>query len=299
MRKIIFPALGLFGLFLGLFMVFLGRKEPPIPPIAFPPPSPPFKHVVVGSGLIEGASEEIKIGVPFSEIVESLYTHVGEYVLEGAPLFRLNTKILEAELLEAEKIKEALYADYEKIKTERTLYESLVDQRATSKNQLNSLFFEEKKMWNRFKEAEAHSLLIKTKIERSTIRAPMDGQVLQMNIRLGESANINPFNNLPSILFAQTNRLRIRAEIDEDEAWRVVKNAKAIAYVRGNSSLCVWLKFLYIEPYIVPKSALSGSSGEKVDTRVLQVLYEFEKNDLPVYPGQIMDVYIEAPSDQN
>ena len=31
-----------------------------------------------------------------------------------------------------------------------------------------------------------------------------------------------------------------------------------------------------------------------VDTRVLQVLYRFEKGDLPVYAGQVLDVFVEA-----
>jgi len=58
------------------------------------------------------------------------------------------------------------------------------------------------------------------------------------------------------------------------------------------------LHFAYVEPYVVPKQQLSGQSGELVDTRVLQVIYGFQKADLPVYAGQQVDVYIETPAAQ-
>ena len=49
------------------------------------------------------------------------------------------------------------------------------------------------------------------------------------------------------------------------------------------------------EPYVVPKLSLTGDSAERVDTRVLQVIYSFDRGELPIYVGQQMDIYIEAP----
>ena len=72
------------------------------------------------------------------------------------------------------------------------------------------------------------------------------------------------------------------------------KGSPAIAYVRGNSSISVPLDFLYIEPYITPKAALTGDNQERIDTRVLQIIYSFERGKLPIYPGQIMDIYIKG-----
>jgi hypothetical protein len=42
---------------------------------------------------------------------------------------------------------------------------------------------------------------------------------------------------------------------------------------------------------------LTGDTTERVDTRVLQVLYGFTHDQLNVYIGQQMDVYIEVPED--
>ncbi len=52
--------------------------------------------------------------------------------------------------------------------------------------------------------------------------------------------------------------------------------------------------FVRTEPYIIPKTSLTGQTIERVDTRVLQVLYRFQKGDFPIYAGQLLDVYIEA-----
>jgi hypothetical protein len=43
------------------------------------------------------------------------------------------------------------------------------------------------------------------------------------------------------------------------------------------------------------RRSLTGESTERVDTRVLQVLYSFQPGDRPIYVGQQMDVFIKAP----
>ena len=55
------------------------------------------------------------------------------------------------------------------------------------------------------------------------------------------------------------------------------------------------LDFVRLEPYVVPKKSLTGDSSERVDTRVLQVIFAFERGDLPIFVGQQMDVFIDAP----
>ncbi len=147
-------------------------------------------------------------------------------------------------------------------------------------------------------EAQAAIEVIETNIRRSVIRAPMDGMVLQVDVRPGQSAEKNPFDRRPLILFGNLDYWNIRVDVDEDDAWRILKKAPATAFVRGNSSIRIPLEFVRIEPYIVPKLALTGDNIERVDTRVLQLIYRFEKNSYPVYVGQILDIYIEAlPAD--
>lgn len=141
--------------------------------------------------------------------------------------------------------------------------------------------------------ARAQVQATQTELDRLTVRAPVDGQVLQINSRVGEFAQTGPLAT-PIMLFGNVDTLYVRVEVDENEAWRVRDGAPAVAFVRGNREFSTPLKFVRIEPYVVPKKSLTGDSSERVDTRVLEVIYSFERGSMPVYVGQQMDIYIQA-----
>jgi multidrug resistance efflux pump len=134
---------------------------------------------------------------------------------------------------------------------------------------------------------------LRIEMDRRTIRAPLPGRILQLKLRPGEFADSAP-PRAPLLLLGDDHRLHVRAEIDENLAWRFDAGAAASVFVRGNPDLHAPLQFERVEPYVVPKSAFTGSSTERADTRVLQVIYSFDRNALPVYVGQQVDVFIQA-----
>ena len=139
---------------------------------------------------------------------------------------------------------------------------------------------------------EAEVEAARVEIDRLTICAPVEGDILQVNIRPGEFApsGVTPE---PLILLGNLDRLHVRVDIDENDAWRFQPEAPAVGSIRGNPRLKTDLAFEYVEAYVVPKRSLTGDSTERVDTRVMQVVYSFKRGMLPVYPGQLMDVYID------
>ena len=141
--------------------------------------------------------------------------------------------------------------------------------------------------------AQAQVRATQTQIDRLTITAPVDGNVLQVKVRPGEYAQAGVLST-PLMLLGDVSKVHVRVDIDENDAWRIRGDASAVATVRGNRDLKTQLKFVRIEPYVVPKKSLTGESTERVDTRVLQALYSFPRASLPVYVGQQMDVFIEA-----
>jgi len=146
--------------------------------------------------------------------------------------------------------------------------------------------------------AEAEVRMAQTQIDRLTVRAPVDGTVLQVKVRPGEYAPSGVLDT-PLMLVGGTDVLHVRVDVDEHEAMRVSPNAAAVASIRGDSQHQVALRFVRIEPYVVPKRSLTGDSSERVDTRVLQVLYAFDPRQLTAYVGQQMDVFIDAgPADE-
>jgi multidrug resistance efflux pump len=142
--------------------------------------------------------------------------------------------------------------------------------------------------------AQAQVTQIRADLERYTVRSPLDGEVLQVKIHAGEYA---PASQTDDALMMVGNQdlLSVRVDIDEQDAWRVQTNQPAAAYPRGRSDVRIPLTFSRVEPYVIPKKSLTGSSTERVDTRVLEVVYTFRQlSDFRLYVGQQMDIFIQA-----
>jgi multidrug resistance efflux pump len=142
--------------------------------------------------------------------------------------------------------------------------------------------------------AQAQSQIERTQadLDRLTVTAPIGGRILQCKVRAGEFAQAGPLPQ-PLILMGAAGELNVRADVDEQDAARVRAGAPATASPRGDAGHRFRLRFVRFEPYVIPKKNLTGDSTERVDTRVLQVIYALERN-APVYAGQQMDVFIEV-----
>ncbi len=142
--------------------------------------------------------------------------------------------------------------------------------------------------------AQARAAVEQARIElkRRLVVSPVEGRVLQVNIREGEFAPAGATLQ-PLMMVGTVSPLHVRTDIDEHEAWRVKPGAPATAFVKGNKDITFPLRFVRFEPYVLPKRSLTGDSQERVDTRVLQAIYAFEPGELPVFVGQQVDVYID------
>lgn len=290
------PIIAGVGVLLAMIAIVVGRERPVARPVLFPPAESPYQYAIAGDGTVEASTDNINIGTPFSEIVSNLPIKVGDVVAKGTLLFKLDTRTYEAALLQSMMQKEQAIVEYENRASELSLYDALTDKRAVSVNSYNQAFYAKQSAKVAIEQAEASIAFSKSYIDRSHIKAPCDGKVLQVNIRVGEIANQNPFTTANLIVFGPTCPYHLRVNIDEDDAWRFQPNTKAIAFVRGNSSIHYNLKYVRTEPLMVPKQALTGSSNERVDTRVLVVIYEFDCDAPHIYAGQILDVFIESIS---
>lgn len=129
-------------------------------------------------------------------------------------------------------------------------------------------------------------------LSQLTVTAPRDGTVLQINNYPGEYIASTP--TTAPILFGSTHALQVRVDVDEINASHVRPGAAAIANLKGDSTRRFPLQFRRIDPYMVPKQSLTGNNSERVDVRVLQVIYTFRPPSFPVYAGQQVDVFIDG-----
>ncbi len=296
MRKFLLPGLAALGACIALIVVFWTQRQLPVPPILFQPSQSPYKHWIAGSGVIEASSRNISIGSPFSEIVTKIYVTEGDFVKEGDLLFELDLRFFESQLIAAQAEMDAAIVNLDNQRVQFSFYERLSDKRAVSEQDYQKTLFALLEAEEQVKVAAAKVLEVETNIQRSLIRSPINAEILQVNIRIGEIAPVVPFVSQQAtlILLGSVQPLEVRININEEESWRYQKGARATAFVRGNSAIHFPLQFVRTEPLMIPKPSLTGETSERTDTRVLQVIYTFEKKNLPVYVGQILDIYIEV-----
>jgi hypothetical protein len=90
--------------------------------------------------------------------------------------------------------------------------------------------------------------------------------------------------------------MHVRAEFDELEAGSIRAASAAYAALRGEDRRLP-LRLVRFEPLVTPKRQLSGSTRERVDTRVLQVVYAVARAEAPLFVGQQVDVFVDrSPS---
>jgi multidrug resistance efflux pump len=140
--------------------------------------------------------------------------------------------------------------------------------------------------------ARAQLSQTKTELERALVRAPVDGQVLKVNVREGEYVGAQSGQTL--VVLGRVHQLHVRVDVSEHDIDRFQPGAPARALTRGKARHEYPLRFVRVEPYVVPKKSLTGDNTERVDTRVLQVIYALDGDPAGVYVGQQLDVFIEV-----
>ncbi len=144
-------------------------------------------------------------------------------------------------------------------------------------------------------QAQANMQRIEADIERTVIRSPLDATVLQIKIHKGEFPPCDS-SRTPLMIVGNTDKMHLRVNINQFDASYYRPEASTVAFLQGNAQVEFPLEFVLVEPYFVTKQNLTNDITEKVDTRVLQVIYAFKDKEPQVFVGQQMDVFIKNPN---
>jgi multidrug efflux pump subunit AcrA (membrane-fusion protein) len=306
-RRLLLPALGVLAAAWATYSIArtTPRRQATDPPTA--PPASEYADTVAGVGLVEASTENISIGTPLPGVVARVFVVAGQPVRRDDPLFELDLRQLRADLdvkqravaVAASRVTVAR-ARLDDFTRQLGFVEQLKDRRAVSAEELSrrrsavqTATAELEQARAELASAASQVRAVLTEMERSTVRAPLDASVLQVKLRVGEFAPAAP-TSTPLVVLGRVKPLHVRVDVDEQEAWRVCDGAPATGLVRGNARVKTPLAFVRFEPFVTPKKSLTGDSTERVDTRVLQVVYRVERDDAPLYVGQQLDVFIEA-----
>jgi RND family efflux transporter MFP subunit len=279
------------GATIGLVAHLHGQSPIKPPPIE---PSPrPYAVSVAASGIIEALSENVAIGVPEAGLVTRVHVKVWDPVQEGQPLFTLDDRELRAQLMVNQANVAVSEATLRRLQDQWTRLKAVNDPRAVSQDEVRTREHDVSVAQAQLEAARAQAAQNKVRLERLTVLAPRTGTILQVNIRPGEYASATPKS--PALVLGDVEHLQVRADVDEQNASRLQPGQTATAYLKGDTTEPIQLQFVRIEPYVVPKVSLTGASTERVDTRVLQVIYSFERpGNRPVYVGQQVDLFVKT-----
>ena len=333
------------GLTLGVYTAATARHEAPRVPLAGEPSVNPYKQGIAATGQVEASSRNVTIGSPEGGVVMRVRVDVGQQVKAGDPLFELDARQLESDLIRAKAARELSRASLNRIQAQPraeelphleaavreaesevadwsdqlTRYGEAQAQVATgdyervrrkfavegAKARLaaaqSKLALAKAGAWAPDVEiakadvaqADANMQALELLIDRRTVRAPMDATVLKRNIEPGQFAAADP--NYAAFILGDLRQLNVRARVDEEDLPMLKSGAKAQARVRGQKAVMVPLSMIRIEPLAEPKTQLSGATTERVDTRVLEVMFRVESlGEATLYPGQLVDVFIDG-----
>ena len=306
MLKNLTIAAALLGIVAMFLLVARLKKPDPVAPPLVEAATAPYQAAIGARGIVESLGENVHISPLVSGVVEEVFVKVGDQVKKGDPLFCVDSRAARAAVASREAEIPVLTARLAEAEANLAEKQDFLE-RVTTLGSKNVASEEEVRRAN-FQHRAAAALQARaaaelqqgkvllaeaqTDLDLTLVAAPRNGEILQVNIRSGEHASPNTM--MEAILLGDTSALQLRADVDEDSAWRVRPGAPATAYIKGTRDKPIPLTFVRVEPYILPKKSLTGESTERVDTRVLQVIYTFPAPKTPIYVGQQMDVFIDG-----
>jgi len=304
-NKIIF-VLAIIGLLAGLVSAYIfGIEKKPQPP-AFKPASNPYAKGIYANGIIEsyqanGVNINIYPEVPGT--VSKILVAEGATIKKGTTLILIDDAVqratVEQQKSQIELASASLKSAQDQLDKLRKSYE--LNPRSVSQSDLDNAE-------NAVKVAKANVEVVRKQydlglalLSKYTIKAPSDGSILSINTAVGSyisaqgtydsySQGFNPV----LVMGSSQTYVGVRCYIDEILISRLPQASQMNARmsIRG-TNISIPLEYVRVQPYVSPKIELSSQRTERVDVRVLPVIFRFERpKDVDVYPGQLVDVYI-------
>ncbi len=270
---------------------------------------------VAGAGIVEPSSEVISIGSHVSGVVSTVYVTAGQQVTAGQPLFAIDSRQVRSSITEAEAnitraraSSESARATLATAQQQLALYRNIEDQRAISRQEVIARQGEVSAAraqltlaQSEIRAAQAARSSSATELARHVVRAPISGEVLRVQLRPGEFAQAGGQQGssaTPYMEIGATNPLHVRIDIDENEIARADLGAEAIIAPRGAGAQQVKAIYVRTEPLVIPKQSLTNAASERVDVRVLQVIYALPPGVSGYFVGQQIDAFVPAKPKQ-
>ncbi len=309
MRQKLPFAIALLGLVAGLVSAYLYRQRAPNrAPVAVT--RNPYSSGLYAEGIVQSAQasgDDVNVYPEVAGSVTRIEVHEGDSVARGTPLLavddRVQRRVVAEDAAKVAAARATLAAQGHQLAiVER---QAALDARAVSRAARLGARDAVAVARGNLRVAIAARAADATLLGKYVLRAPIDGIVLRDAAAVGSyvspqgvfdtySQSLDPV----IVMRARGGELQVKAYLDEILVPRLPSPPRIAAtmFIRGTNDVGIPLRFVRIRPYVTPKIELSDARLEKVDVRVLPIVFRFTApKGITLYPGQLVDVYIAAP----
>lgn len=320
MRNKLLIAIAIIGILSGFISAYVyGLKSKPQPP-AFNPASNPYAKGIYANGIIESSQESgenINIYPEVSGVVTKIMVAEGQHVSKGAPLLMIDDSLQRATTEQLKAQAEASLAQIALAKASlKSLSDTLMKQEKSHQMDVRSVSLDVLDSARNAVEVSRANLMVAEKqyqaalhayqaagvlLSKYVIKAPSEGSALSVNAAVGsyvssQGAYDSYTGSLypPIVMGNAGDYIEVRCYVDEILINRLPAASRMHArmFIRG-TDINIPMEYVRKQPYVTPKIELSNQRTERVDVRVLPVIFRFARpKDIPLYPGQLVDVYI-------
>jgi HlyD family secretion protein len=136
--------------------------------------------------------------------------------------------------------------------------------------------------------ARAERAMARAAIDKMTIRAPIAGTVLQVNVKVGETAM--PSSAQPLLVIGDISSLRVRAELDDRDVGNVKIGQPVVVRATAFPDREISGRVASIAPTVRSASSVARGPRNPTDIDVVEVLIELNDPG-PLASGMQVDAY--------
>ena len=308
--KLLFIIAGI-GIIAGIISVFMYNQKIKVQPplnVSYNP----YTTGIYATGIVESYQtngSNVNIYSEVSARITDIMVTNGQKIKTGEPLMALDDSVqrgvVEKDAADIRYAQANLTDVQDQLNKIQTAYQ--LNPKSVSKNDLDNAINAVKIAQEAVAVAQGQYDADKALLDKYIIYSPIDGVVFRIVPAIGDysAASVGSYDTytqgyLPPIqLGVETPYLQVRAYVDEILTPRLPEPDKlqAMMFVRGLQNHSIHLEFSSLQPLTSPNIELSAERNERVDVRVLPIIFKFEKpSDINVFPGQLVDVYIKGKS---
>ncbi|MGE3809118.1 MAG: efflux RND transporter periplasmic adaptor subunit [Gemmataceae bacterium] len=248
------------------------------------PPRPAKARVhhdrIMANGVTEGQGREVPLRPEIPGQIAAIHFSDNQDVAAGAIIAELQNDVQTAQLAQAEAEVEVAQAEFDRANNNWTRAQRLLSRAAGSREETDEHYFNMKSAQGRLASARASAQLARARLDQTYIKAPRAGRVLTVEAEVGQQAG--PATHKPLVIFADLSRRRVRAFVEELDAFKVQPGLPARITIDGLPDKEYTGTVAVVVPRMGDDSVRSNVPGEYRDLYYREVLIDIEKGeDLP------------------